>query len=98
MIPDFWPRFWLSLLGLTGLFVGAPLVLALLLRRREFAHTSSWDCKTCMYNVGGGCRRYPPTRTLQGSKLDNPQAFDVTTFPYIENAERWWCGEYRRKD
>lgn len=85
MIPDSWPLLALLLLAMV-----------VVLRRRKFREER--DCKICMYNVDGGCRRYPPQRVYTGSKLENPQAMDVTVFPVVMNATGWWCGEYRRKD
>jgi hypothetical protein len=49
------------------------------------------DCKTCQYNDGGVCRRFPPQRAYA------PPAVDSTVFPVVGTTDNWWCGEYRRR-
>jgi hypothetical protein len=49
-------------------------------------------CGTCTFNVGGGCRRYPPQRVYAPDPTQ-----DVTVFPVVANANSWWCGEWKEK-
>lgn len=60
-------------------------------RRKAAPKAAQRDCKSCEFNLEGGCRRYPPARVYTG------QGLDVTVFPVVANADGWWCGEYKEK-